>query len=752
MPLLLPNLDDRRWSDLVEESRALIPAYGGEWTDHNVHDPGITLVELFSWIAEMDLFQLNQVPDAHKRKFLALVGVSPRPPRPARAIVKFGVNANNVPLTLPAGTECVANSGASLVFQTVEPVMVLPGDLVAIQTASAGVFRDLTAPWRRGEAVNIFGADPQPGAAVYFGFTQPLPSDKEASLQFTFSGSQATWQERERILCELEARKKDCTDRRPENPCCRKPKAASAAPAPLDLPPNPAVRTVWEFFAEDGISGQWLPLDPTKGEITDDTRAFTLNGSIRMCVPAPMRAGIVGGVKAKLYYVRCRIDAGQYDAAPLMQDVAFNAARVEQKVAADSRMRIAPDAVVTGTAPKPGDSVTFRIKLDAQARISELDFGGGAPGDPSFFVLAYQPAGPAEGLLHVEAAYLGSTNALPLQTFTLPAGLALARDFALFTLLDAGWTAWARRDDFDASTAGATDVVLDTTFGAVSFGDGEHGLVASQASLVFALYSSTAADAGNVAAHTIASLHCSPHNRALFKDQWDSVRAQVTLVDNSLATRGGAPAETVDQAAWRAIQSLESTDRAVTLAEYEKLALATPGAHVARATALANFHDHFPCFKAPGVITVVLVPFLPLGRPSPSRALLNSVFAYLNRRRVIGTRVNMTAPQYVEVGVQAKVQAARGTDKAALQTRIVNRLNQYLDPLTGGEAGIGWPLGRWVFRSEILSVIAEVDGVDHVTNLSFVVDGCPAPCSDVCLPRTGLVAGGKHTIEVSRIV
>jgi hypothetical protein len=752
MPLPLPNLDDRRWSDLVEEGRALIPVYGGEWTDHNVHDPGITLVELFSWIAEMDLFQLNQVPQAHERKFLALVGVSSKPPRPATAIVSFSVDANNVPLTLPAGTECVTNSATSLVFQTVEPVTVLPGDLAAIQTDSGGVFHDLTAAWRRGETVKIYGADPQPGVAVYFGFIQPLPSGMDASIHFTFSGSRTTWEERERILCELEARNRDCRDHRPEKPCRKKPEAAPPAPAPLELPPNPAVRTVWEICAEDGMSGRWLPLDPTKEEVTDNTRAFTLNGSLRIRVPAPMHAGIIGGVKAKLCYVRCRFDAGQYDAAPALLDVAFNSARVEQKAAPDSRMRIALGAVVTGIPPQPGDFITFRLKLDAQGRISKLDFGGGQPGDPSFFVLAYQAAGSAEGLLHVEAAFLGSTDGLPLQTFSLPAAPALTRDFALFTLWDADWTAWARRDDFDASTARATDAVLDTTFGAVSSGDGEHGVVARKDSLAFAFYSATAGDAGNVAAHAIASLHRSPHNRALFKAQWDSVRTQITRVDNPLAAHGGALAESIDQAAWRAIQSIESTDRAVTLAEYEKLALTTPGAQVARAIALADFHDHFPCFKAPGFITVVVVPYLPLGRPSPSPALLNSVFAYLNRRRVIGTRVNITAPQYVGVAVQAQVQVIRGTDKAALQTRIVDRLNQYLSPLTGGEAGTGWPLGRWVFRSEILSVIAEMDGVDHVTNLSFAVDGCPAPCSDVCLPRTGLVAAGNHTIEVIGIV
>src|SRR5829696_7881240 len=103
MPLPLPNLDSRRWADLVEEARALIPRYAPAWTDHNVHDPGITLMELLAWLVEMDVYRLNRVPEAHRRKFLALVGVTPRPPRPARAV--FGLAPPRpVPIPLPIGT------------------------------------------------------------------------------------------------------------------------------------------------------------------------------------------------------------------------------------------------------------------------------------------------------------------------------------------------------------------------------------------------------------------------------------------------------------------------------------------------------------------------------------------------------------------------------------------------------------------------------------------------------------------------
>src|SRR4051812_23817670 len=103
MFLPAPQLDDTRWSDLVEQSRALLPAYAREWTDHNVSDPGITLLDLFAWFAEMQVFQLDQVPERHRRAFLALAGVAAEPPRAARAVLCFTVPDGAAPAPLPAG-------------------------------------------------------------------------------------------------------------------------------------------------------------------------------------------------------------------------------------------------------------------------------------------------------------------------------------------------------------------------------------------------------------------------------------------------------------------------------------------------------------------------------------------------------------------------------------------------------------------------------------------------------------------------
>jgi hypothetical protein len=83
MPLSLPNLDDRRYADLVEEARSLIPSYAPEWTNYNPSDPGITLVELFAYLTEMLVYRVNRVTDDNVRAFLKLItGEQPDASRP----------------------------------------------------------------------------------------------------------------------------------------------------------------------------------------------------------------------------------------------------------------------------------------------------------------------------------------------------------------------------------------------------------------------------------------------------------------------------------------------------------------------------------------------------------------------------------------------------------------------------------------------------------------------------------------------
>jgi hypothetical protein len=121
---------------------------------------------------------------------------------------------------------------------------------------------------------------------------------------------------------------------------------------------------------------------------------------------------------------------------------------------------------------------------------------------------------------------------------------------------------------------------------------------------------------------------------------------------------------------------------------------------------------------------------------------------YLDRRRVICTRVEVMAPEYLEVTVQAGVAVRSGADRSAVLVRILDGLNQFLDPLTGGPDGRGWPFGRDVYRSEVLQLLDGVAGVDHVLSLTLRTGEGPAQCGDLRLCPGWLTTPGTHEIEV----
>ncbi len=68
MALPAPNLDDRRFQELVDDAKRLVQQRCPEWSDHNVSDPGVTLIELFAWMTDQVVYRLNRVPGPQLRQ------------------------------------------------------------------------------------------------------------------------------------------------------------------------------------------------------------------------------------------------------------------------------------------------------------------------------------------------------------------------------------------------------------------------------------------------------------------------------------------------------------------------------------------------------------------------------------------------------------------------------------------------------------------------------------------------------------
>jgi hypothetical protein len=744
MSIPLPNLDDRRWADLVEEGRALIPVYAPEWTDHNVHDPGITLIELFAWLAEMDLYQLNRIPDRHKQKFLLLIGIRPQPPQPCRAVLSFSLKGGVPLLSLPATVEFAGKdaAGQMTTFRTLAPITVAPIRLQAIQVKDAKGFHNVTERLHRGESVDLFGAIPQPEAALYLGFNQALPVNVPVSLYFTFAGPRSGEDERRRLIQEIFAAKSIFTQVSSDDQL--------AAPELEKVPPHHSAQTVWEYLTS-AEPEEWHQLNPQNGAVEDDTRALTLDGRVTVKFPdVVMVKKSLGESAEELFYLRCRFASGEYDAPPLLRNIAMNGVIAEQAASIGVvKWTIAEGVVATGTAPAAGDVAQFDLKLDAQGRITALNFEVPDQEPPKFLVLSYEPAEPTKaGLLWIEAIALGVGSGKPRQEFTLPEAPVKESSLQLFTLEQNQWRIWQLRPDFDASTRSDAHFVLEPTSGKITFGDGEKGRVPPKGALILAAYHVTRAEAGNLTAGAINQLVDSPHNRAVVKN-FDEVKAQFAAIVNPLAASGGSAAETLTHAISRAMEMLETPQRAVTLQDYERLAMETPGTQIARASARANFDPDISFEKnSSRTITLMILPRMPGPKPRPSDGLRQAVAAYFYRRRVIGTRVKVIGPDYFMVAVRASAKAHPGVNKADLRQKIGEALNAFFDPFTGGPYRTGWPFGRDVYRSEVLQVIDEVPGVDHVISLELIPAAGQPEKGNVVMAPTALVEAGQHQIEV----
>lgn len=752
MKVPLPNLDDRRWSDLVDEGRSLIPLYAPDWTDHNVHDPGITIMELFAWIAEMDIYQLNRISDRSKRKFLALVGITPKPPHAARTALSFVLKAGTPPLALQSGTQFAGADpfGEHTPFRLLDSITVVPGALQAIQIKDAAGFHDVTDHWRREEHFGVFGAIPESGTEIYLGFTDPIPAGVPLSLYFEFVGEQWSENERQRIIDEIKQRREVC--RPPDNPCLKSPPASEDM---IEVKLQCRTRTSWEYLADNG---KWLALDPKREDVVDNTCAFGLSGRVVLKTRGPMAQKAVGEVEDQLFYFRCRFEAGAYDAPPIIQSLIMNAATAEQAVPVEEKFIIAPGAPVSGDEPVIGETSILRMAANIipdpgkkERNITRLVIDNDETG---LGVLAYKKATAANaGEIVIEGTLIGEGDGAPHQKMTLPAFPVRQASLKLFSLennqnlASSRWQTWQRQEDFVASKRSDFHFVLDPTNGEISFGDGENGRVPPAGALFFAAFNATRAAEGNLAIRTAMELRDSAHNRVAVPN-FDATKASLDKITNALNAAGGVAAETLESAIARAIELMGDSRRAVTLKDYENLALTTPGAKVARASAKANLYSSLPCLKANGVITVVILPNMPVQKPVPSRSLLRSVASYLDRRRVIGTRVEVVGPTYLEVTVSARVQGVKNASKTNLRMRIVKALDDFFNPLTGGPEQTGWPFGRDVYRSEVLQVIDEVMGVDHVIELDLSAEGCGPQCGNICLAPGWLVSAGEHVIEV----
>jgi predicted phage baseplate assembly protein len=649
MPLPAPELDDRKFQDIVDEAKRLIPRYCPEWTNHNVSDPGVALIELFAWMSEMVLYRVNQVPERLYVHFLNLVGIEPFPAAVARTDLTFWLSAElDAPVLVPANTQVTTAVGATageeaVVFSTAAELVIAPPQLRYARTVTA-VEERVTDVWDdlRFDVMGVrcFASDGlMPGDAFYLGFTTSL------------AGTVL----RLRLSAEAEGIGVD----------------------PRDPP------LLWEVWNGEG----WI----TATVHDDSTGGLNRAGEIVLLVPVEHELMTLGNTAA--YWLRVRLlapHAGQptYTASP--------------------RIRGVEAAALGGTIP-------------------------------------------AEHAQVAPAETIGRSDGRPGQQFAVAHTPVLPRAAGeLVRVIDSdGSTDWTEVADFTASGPGDRHYTWDDATGTVRFGprvryaDGsvrQHGTIPRDgAQILVTGYRHGGGARGNVGARTLSVMRSSvPY---------------VSGVTNLRPASGGVDSESVAEAKVRGPLTLRTGQRAVTAGDYERLA-GEASIEVARSRCL-------PTTRGNGSVRLLVVPRV-RGDASAHRLddfaisapLMRAITDHLDAHRLVGTAVEVSTPYYQGVSVAALVYTGPGRPAALVRQRAMDTLTRYINPLTGGPDGTGWPFDADLNAAVVTQLLESVEGVERVDEaLLFEYDLRTGrrlgPAKDVIrLDRHSLFLSAAHQVVV----
>lgn len=307
------------------------------------------------------------------------------------------------------------------------------------------------------------------------------------------------------------------------------------------------------------------------------------------------------------------------------------------------------------------------------------------------------------------------------------------------------WVRWHQVPDFYGSKPRDRHYVLEPISGEIRFGDGLNGMIppVDINNLRMSKYRTGGGTNGNRVSNTIVQLK--------------TTIPYIDRVTNPEAAAGGADAETIDSVTLRAPRTVRHGGRAVTYEDFEDLAmLATP--EVARAKCIpllnlqANPYDiqnpRYP--KAPGEVSIIIVPRSRDIKPLPSLELINRVQDYLEKYAIATANICVVGPLYVEVKVTVDIVPTSIEKASTVEQAIYQTLTSFLHPLTGGLDGNGWAFGRHPHKSDFYALLESVPGVDYIANLLVEPDEDESSLEikKILDTKRFLVFSGKHKINL----
>lgn len=695
MPFPVPPIAHSTYRQLRDEAMSRIPVHTPEWKSQHDSDPGVTLVQLFAYLAEVVNYRCNLVPERNRAKFLQLLGLPLGAAQPARGLVAFANPRGALGLER-VERETLVRAGR-IEFRTQNALTVLP--------IEARLYTKSRLPEERRQEVQdlylrLYPDLVQEGTTLDYYETEPfeLPAAGVTLPAINFvedTADAALW------LALLARRTDSVSAVRDE--IANKILTLGVLPAQdttnLALPPagfddENAEDLVFQIprLVGDGVRYERLEARPSANLLTHP-------GTVELQLPDAGR----------LTYVE--------DLDPLEPGVSH----------------LPPSLADTDDAERLITWIRIRApEVEAADQQSQLEARFSWVGINAAEVLQ---------LSQVSAEKLPDGTGEPdqvaqlLHTPVLPDKVQIAVNGELWEAIDdlaaAGREAESAVPRLAESDSHQDDLPtkvyrLDAEAGLVQFGNGTFGTRPPRRATIVASYAYGGGRQGVLGIGGIDKGELPPG-------------VQVT---NPVPTWGGNEAESLADAEYRIPRFLRHRDRLVSAEDFRDITWQTPGVDLGRVEVLPLFHPSQGGVDTPGVVTLLLIPLYDPEHPEtpePDRLFLDAVCRHLDPRRLVTTELHLSGPDYQDLWVSVGVEVMSGVEQGPVLERVDVEIRRFLSPLAGGFGGAGWPLDKTVEAAEILATAARVAGISQVGEV-LLADGdgnetSSIPISGLQLPR-----------------
>ncbi len=677
--LPFPNLNEQQFEDIMKNALNQIKKYGNSWKDIDIHDPGVTILELLAFFKENQQSHINNVGVKSFFKFVELLGLQRELPKPAKTQVCFKAN-NQI---IPKGTKLKAYD---VVFETVERIKVLDNNIVALgyQNDEEFVFENYDLEELERD-MPIFSDKFPEKNEFYIAFEKSLPREEIIHLYFD-------------LYEDYEVKRNPITN-------------------PEEFEPLSIVN--WEYFGEEkGILG-WHKLELD----TDETYGFLYSGNITF--------KLLGEQKSfEGYEGMLRITALQYgyEVAPRVKGIKLNALSLTQQdtkcvtvtfsysdfqknqmffdeylaredcynlyIKKENAWVKAEDLDIIYMIRKEEEEY-FRLGTSNREGLEEL-FQGVLETEPVLQLVLYEKEfyfyrilGSSMGTIHQEFQVL------------LPAKENILYDsFELMVAQEQNWNTWNKIQNLDKAKRNDYVYTISPQSKKITFGNNKFGRVPyiGTKNIVITSCCTTLAQNGNLRKGILNS----------FAKEGEFEGIEIEHLTKAI---GGIEEETLEQLKLRVLHAMEDIERAVTVEDYEVLTKQTQGLMIENIMVVPLYNlDDKTNEGAENAVTVVVEPY---GTNLSCIGYVKNVKKKLEKAKLLTTKLSVTLPKYL--GLEIEGELVVNQEEKYVYQMIDNLLKTYIQEIQKKKED------KTIYYADICGLLERQEAVRYVKYLKLEI-------------------------------